>query len=63
MKTWKKGMRLLLPLLVAVATAAFFLFAREWIPRLAIFTGLALGVLTYIALQTAERLAYLYRKR
>lgn len=58
-----KLIRILLPLAVAVATAAFFYFAREWIPRLSIFTGLALGVLTYIAIQTVERLGVLYRKR
>ena len=62
MKGWTTWMRILLPLLVAVATAAFFLLARGWIPRLAIFTGLALGVLTYIAIQTVERLTRLYRK-
>lgn len=59
MKQWQ---RILIPLLVALASAAYFYFARHWIPFLAAFMGLALGILGYITLTTLERLVRMYRR-
>ena len=55
--------RTLLPLAIAVGAAAFFYYQRGWILRLAVWTGLALGLLVYVLLDRIRILRRLYSRR
>jgi len=58
-----RWVRMGVSLAVALGAAAFFYYARNWVLQLAVFTGLALGVLTYMVFERVERLRHLYRQR
>lgn len=55
--------RTLVPLAVAVGAAAFFYYQRGWVLRLAIWTGLALGLLMYVLFERLRILRHLYGRR
>jgi len=65
--TWTRwaGMltRTLVPLAVAVAAAAYFYTQRGWILRLAVWTGLALGLLMYVLFERIRILRRLYGRK
>jgi hypothetical protein len=48
-------------LVVGVASGLLLAYSRGYFPRIAVLAGLAITVLTYMALQTAERLWRLWR--
>ena len=54
--------RIALPLIVAVGAAAFFFYQRHWVWELAVWTGLALGLLMYAVMERVKVLRRLYRK-
>jgi hypothetical protein len=54
--------RIAFPLLVAVGAAAFFYYRRGWVFTLAVWTGLALGLLLYALLERIQVLRRLYRR-
>jgi|GEM_PF-7087784 len=54
--------RIALPLIVAVGAAAFFHYQRHWVLSLAVWTGLALGLLIYALMERVKVLRRLYRK-
>lgn len=54
--------RIAAPLVVAVGAAAYFHYQRHWVLTLALWTGLALGVLLYAAIERLKVLRRLYRK-
>lgn len=67
MKKWTRylgGMliRIALPLIVAIASAAFFYYQRHWVWELSVWTGLALGLLMYAVMERVKVLSRLYRK-
>jgi predicted Rossmann fold nucleotide-binding protein DprA/Smf involved in DNA uptake len=48
---------------VAILTIALTYYWRHFPPRLALISGLAVGVLVYSTLQAGGRLSTLYRRR
>lgn len=54
--------RIAAPLVVAVGAAAYFHYQRHWVLTLALWTGLALGVLLYATIERLKLLRRLYRK-
>lgn len=56
-------LRASLALVVGLASGFFFHLARGYFPRIAVLIGLSIGILTYMAIQTLERLWRLWRPR
>lgn len=55
--------RTLLPLAVAVGSAAFFYYQRGWVFQLAVWIGLALGLLMYVLFERIRVLRRLYGRK
>lgn len=53
--------RVLVALAVGAASGLLLYYGRGYFPRIAILTGLAIALLAYSAIQTAERLWRLWR--
>lgn len=54
-------LRAALAALVGIGSGFFFHLARGYFPRIAVLIGLSIGILTYMAIQTLERLWRLWR--
>ncbi len=55
--------RTIIALLAGVGSGFFLVQTRNYFPRIAILGGLSITVLTYMAIQTAERLWRLWTRK